>query len=567
MHRPFRATFLVASLFFCAVASVAGTSEVLEQARKLLAQDDGRAAVELLESTLPDASAAERAALLTELRRAYEAAARQAEAAGQARQAEAYRDNLRILERSPAPSAVQSVQDNGSHPPAHELVDAVGSHVIVVPTPLTTGPSRSPKVIDPARPTEPSAPTEPQPKAVPLADDAISGLASADAAFRARRYDEAGRLYAALARARQLPASRRDHWAYCRCAEVVGRINANPRTAAEWASINGEIRAIRALSPQNWYGEYLRNLAAERAAASGHSAKPQTEQTPKDELPVVIRGAAAEEAPASSPHRPAPPAVSQPGQSVGNWQTLMTPNFRILHADPALAERVARLAESTRQDQARRWGSSAARGTWSPRCDIYLYSTAAVFSRMTGQPENSPGFSTMGMMDGRIVARRLNLRADHPNLLNAIVPHEVTHVVLADLFPAQQIPRWADEGMAVLSEPVPEQDQRASDLAEPLASGRLFKVADLMAMDYPDGKYWGLYYAESVSLTRFLVESGTPAQFVDFLQSSQRGGAEAQLRRVYKIDGFADLQSRWVAYARSAPAVARAGKDNAAQPT
>ena len=53
---------------------------------------------------------------------------------------------------------------------------------------------------------------------------------------------------------------------------------------------------------------------------------------------------------------------------------------------------------------------------------------------MTGQPEDSPGFSTMGLNAGKVVARRVNLRADHPNLVPAIVPHEVTHVVLADLW-------------------------------------------------------------------------------------------------------------------------------------
>ena len=49
-------------------------------------------------------------------------------------------------------------------------------------------------------------------------------------------------------------------------------------------------------------------------------------------------------------------------------------------------------------------------------------------------PKNSPGFSTMMCNGNRVVARRVNLRADHPQLLTAILPHEVTHVVLADLF-------------------------------------------------------------------------------------------------------------------------------------
>ena len=141
---------------------------------------------------------------------------------------------------------------------------------------------------------------------------------------------------------------------------------------------------------------------------------------------------------------------------------------------------------------------------------------------MTGQPEESPGFSTMGMNGGRIIARRVNLRVDHPNLLRAILPHEITHVVLADLFPHQQIPRWADEGMAVLAEPANEQHLRAADLNDPLSTGRLYKLEQLMSMDYPEGQYWGLYYAQSVSLTRFLVEQGTPAQFVQFVQRAQQ---------------------------------------------
>ncbi len=52
--------------------------------------------------------------------------------------------------------------------------------------------------------------------------------------------------------------------------------------------------------------------------------------------------------------------------------------------------------------------------------------------------------------------------------MTAILPHEVTHVVLADLFTTQQIPRWADEGIAVLAEPNAEQEIRAAELQEPL---------------------------------------------------------------------------------------------------
>jgi Peptidase MA superfamily len=167
----------------------------------------------------------------------------------------------------------------------------------------------------------------------------------------------------------------------------------------------------------------------------------------------------------------------------------------------------------------------------------------------------------------RVVARRMNLRADHPLLVTAILPHEVTHVVLADLFTEQQIPRWADEGLAVLAEPRAEQAIRAAELQEPLEAGQVFDLRKLMAMDYPDAKEWSLYYAQSVSLTRFLVEQGSPEKFVQFVQNSQRDGTEGALRGTYGIGGFTELQTKWTEYARQRlTPVKEASRDSGSQP-
>src|SRR5262249_3893321 len=160
-------------------------------------------------------------------------------------------------------------------------------------------------------------------------------------------------------------------------------------------------------------------------------------------------------------------------------------NFRIYHADPALGERAAAVAESVRTAQARRWGSTATRAPWTPRCDLYLYPTAGSYAKATGQPEMSPGLSTMSNNGVRVLSRRMSLRADTPVLLTTTLPHEVTHIVLADLFVAHTIPRWADEGLAVLAEPATEQRHRQADLKEPLDAGRVFEAGRLMAMDYP----------------------------------------------------------------------------------
>ncbi len=571
MHRPILAALRVAPLLLLAQIAAAGNPKALDEAHRLLDRNEARAAAEILEAALPTA-ASDRPALLQLLRQAYESAARQAEAAGKPRDAEQFRDNLAILNRK------SSIKAN---PPADETLQRASNEAIKQaessPTraPAETPPDKveAPNLLSPAEPAErvepsplsspPSAPTSPaSPAPKPIDGPGPGDVAEADAAFLAKTYDVAGRIYAALDREHRLPAQRRDHWAYCRWVDLVRRINANPTTAQEWASIDAEIKSVHKLSPNNWYGEYLRNCVAERSRGA--------RRPPSDQL--VLRGSSPEEpivdkpgaikaapprrpqgSPASPPAQPRQAAGSEDGAPlpIGDWQVHETTSFRIHHLDPALAERVAAAAESARTAQSNRWAGAVPRGAWSPKCDIYLYPSAKAFSKMTGQPEESPGFSTMGLNAGEIVARRINLRADHPNLQAAVLPHEITHVILADLFPSQQIPRWADEGMAVLAEPSSEQKARASDLGGPLAANRLFKINDLMVMDYPDGKHWALYYAQSVSLTRFLVDLEGPARFIDFVRASQRNGPEAELRRVYKIDSFADLQARWLAYAKA----------------
>ena len=589
MHRSFPAAALAVSIA-CAVpsASLAGNAEALGRARALIERNEPKPAAELLEATLPAVPAADRAALLALLRQAYESAARQAEAAGKTDEADEFRENLAILDRKPRSTAAPASTPLSALPkaaaptappadtalPRARLNPDAEERPVAVEAPAAKAASRDADVVR-AEATTPLAPAT-SPRAQPA--DFKQQIALANKAFRAQAYDEAGRLYGALVQQNQLPKELYNHLAYCRYVAVAKRINAKPATAQEWAEIDAEITRIQEISPKLWFGDYLRNKAAELSKAQNRT------QSNK----VVVRGAAPEEPelPQPAPNGPArerrpaaepdgatgslaPRRAGNDGSSArgtpesGRWQVHETDNFRVFHADPELAQRVAAVAERTREEQTKRWAGAGPREPWTPKCDVYLYPTAKIFSAMTGQPEDSPGFSTMGMDAGRINCRRVNLRADHPKITAAILPHEVTHVVLADFFPQKQIPRWADEGMAVLAEPHTEQRLRAADLDAPLASGRLFHMGDLMVMDYPNAEHWALYYAQSVSLTRFLVELGTPGQFMDFVHGCQQRSHEDELRRVYKIDGFVELERRWVEFAKNQAASASATADNA----
>ncbi|WZO99455.1 hypothetical protein EP7_001062 [Isosphaeraceae bacterium EP7] len=573
MHRPqaFIALAALACFAIAAPASVLG-SDVEAQARLRLGRNEAVAAVELLEDALPSATQAERPGLVATLKEAYAAAILQADAAGRTEEAHDYRENLGILDRkapappaspAPSPETPQAMEEppalpEPAPPPASDpSIKKASLAEAIAPAPEAALPALLP---EPAKLPPPAA-ERPQPKpsaSLPPAPD----VSKADAAFRSKDYAAAGKLYGELVRAKTLPTNRQEQWAYCRWVEIVKRINAKPRTAEEWDKIHADLAEIKAPNSGRWFAEYLRKRVA---ATNPPRRKPDTSRT-------IVRGASPDDS-AGTPPPMAPRAAELPrtndvapetgtqssapapqqSQQAPDWVIRETPSFVIHHVNPELAEKVADLAERAKDALARRWTGAPATAPWNPRCEIYLYPDGKVFAALTGQAEESPGFSTMGMNNGKIIGRRINLRADHPDLVGAVLPHELTHVVLADLFPKKQIPRWADEGIAVLSEPLNERDKRTAELTEPLSKGQVFRVNDLLELDYPSPKHWTLFYAQSVSLTQFLVEQSSPGKFIDFLRTSQVSGTEPALLEHYGIQGLSDLETRWLEYARARP--------------
>lgn len=486
------------------------------------------------------------------------------------------------LRNAPAP-ATRPEPRTGSAAPA-----PVPAAEEAAPEPLGPGssPPAAPAARQPAASPEPdrSTPGMPADAPAPATSSTQGELTQADAAFRQRNYAGAGRLYSKLAEADELPENRKGVWAYCRRFQVVQRINAHPTTADEWQAIATEIEQIRQIAGKHWYDEYLMSLVKERSKGASTrprqapAAEPQAKAGPRATSDpalskVAVRGQSPAAPPSAStrlaaagPRDRTLPAEANPAgaplasPTLNRWQVLDTANFRIFHTDPALARQVGEVAEATRSAQLRRWSGSESNTRWVPVCEVFLYPNAAIFSQQTGQPPDSPGFSTSGLMAGRVTARRVNLRTDHPKLVAAILPHEVTHIVLAELFPEQQIPRWADEGMAVLAEPSDEQQHRAADLHAPLRGGKIFSVDQLMVMDYPEGQHWPLYYAQSISLTKYLVELDSPVRFVEFVRDAQKHGFEPALQRHYQISSYRDLQERWLVYAQqsSEPAAEKA---------
>jgi hypothetical protein len=139
------------------------------------------------------------------------------------------------------------------------------------------------------------------------------------------------------------------------------------------------------------------------------------------------------------------------------------------------------------------------------------------------------------------------LLADQSKYQANALPHEITHVVIADRFVTQAIPHWADEGMAILAESAAQRELHLVKLEEGIASQGVYRLAQFLAGElYPAGNARALFYGQSVSITKFLVDQGTEATFVRFLESAAAVGYDRALSEHYEINDVAELEARWV---------------------
>ena len=186
---------------------------------------------------------------------------------------------------------------------------------------------------------------------------------------------------------------------------------------------------------------------------------------------------------------------------------------------------------------------------WTPKCDLFLYPSGAEFQRLTRFPMETWGFADLEIGDGKVWLRRLHVRADDIQRLDKLLVHELTHVVLADHFAKHQIPRWADEGIAVLSEPVARRNELRRWLNQEAAQGRVFSLKDLASQRHvPRDKRLGdLFYAQSSALVEFLLtERKLPeSELLRFVSESESRGLNAAMSRRFPEVTVTELETEW----------------------
>lgn len=232
----------------------------------------------------------------------------------------------------------------------------------------------------------------------------------------------------------------------------------------------------------------------------------------------------------------------------GRWFVVESESFQICcDQSEASARQLAGQVEKLRAELNAKWLDQAEPTSWSPKCQIAVHSSRQSYTAAVGRgSERTVGSSRVKIDKGCITERRIDLFGGNAQYMSVALPHEMTHVVLRDRFATHEVPRWADEGAAILADAKDKRERHQKDLREAVSRGTTFSVASLVSMEgYPPSDRWGAFYGESASLTRYLVERKCPVDFVNFVECAGAQGYDVALQKYYGIDDLADLDRQW----------------------
>lgn len=232
-------------------------------------------------------------------------------------------------------------------------------------------------------------------------------------------------------------------------------------------------------------------------------------------------------------------------QSLLTWAD--TENFSIYSYDSSWpAADIGKLAEERRSALYQHWKGGDAPEIWRPRCLLVLHASRKSYLAAVGRGgERTLGSSFLVVHEGACRSRRIDLLADGSNRISAL-SHELTHVIISDIFRGKRLPCWLDEGIAILADAHEKQLRHTRDWDQARVQGTAFSVGSLVALEsYPPVSQFAIFYGGSASLTALLARRGDSTQLLKFAELSLEHGYDQALRDVYQIQGIAELERLW----------------------
>ena len=262
--------------------------------------------------------------------------------------------------------------------------------------------------------------------------------------------------------------------------------------------------------------------------------------------PAEIRAeiaAARKLAPDSAPVRERAEAVlaALPSQPKSVAARAESANFKAVGVASPVAAKLVEAAEAHRKAIHTYWAGQAPRD-WATKCELVLHPNAAALAQAT---QSAGSGSATVTTEGQRVTRKLHLAADDPALTDVTLPRELTHLIVADLFPAKAPPQWAAIGMAAIATSAGEQGRYLRTLDRLAAAGQTLPAAGVLGAATPPADRITAYHVESLAMVQYLANlKGGPA-FVEFLTQSDRYGVAGALKKLYGVTDVALLEGAW----------------------
>ena len=235
-----------------------------------------------------------------------------------------------------------------------------------------------------------------------------------------------------------------------------------------------------------------------------------------------------------------------------------TANFSVSAPCAISARQFAETAEQCRKDLAMLWLGQTL-PDWSAKCPIKVH---------VGEDFGAGGQTSFIFENGEVFGWEMEIQGPHERILDSVLPHEITHMILASHF-GKPIPRWLDEGAATSVEHQSEKEkyrQMLRHFLEPNVQ-KCFPFNRMVAMkDYPVDPM--PFYAQGFSLVEYLLECGRQfdeyehCRLIRFAQAAiQSGNWNSALQNHYGVQTLGELQVSWVKWVNADERALRAVAD------
>ncbi|MFH1096528.1 MAG: peptidase MA family metallohydrolase [Candidatus Desantisbacteria bacterium] len=193
-------------------------------------------------------------------------------------------------------------------------------------------------------------------------------------------------------------------------------------------------------------------------------------------------------------------------------------------------------------------------GFWQKgKVHIYIHNTSQDYQKITGRNSQTSGYSIFE-------TRSIHSYWETEYLFEAVIPHELCHLILHAFMENKAMPKWIDEGFATFVETkyCHAYNLEYQRLLGIIKQGKYFPLEALDNTDITKGKEIEnihLWYVQTLSIVTYLIDNyGSDKFFRNFLINLRDGkNLDDSLSAAYSPDitCIGDLEQKWLEYIKT----------------